>query len=302
MKPALPPLNAIRVFEAASRLLSFTQAANELHVTQAAVSHQIKHLEDYLNLKLFRRINRRLLLTEEGQIYAPTIRESLQQLAAATERLTASRRIDSITVSVLPSFASRWLVPRLWKFRQLHPELDVRLSAFEWVVDFERDAVDLAIRYGKGCWSGTRAELLIEEKVFPVCSPKLLRGEAPLKTPADLRDHTLLHDNFAREGWKQWLAAAQVEGIDPGRGPSFSHAAIVLDAAEAGQGVALGQGPLVADDLARGRLVKPFALELDAEYSYYVVIPEGDQERPNVAAFKAWLLAEMDQFKSARLE
>jgi len=292
MKTPLPPLNAIRAFEAASRLLSFTRAAQELHVTQAAISHQIKRLEDFLNLKLFRRINRKLQLTTQGQIYAPTVREALLQLASATDRLTAAQRTESITVSVLPSFASRWLVPRLWKFHEQHPQLDVRLSAFEWVVDFSRDDVDIAIRYGKGSWPAATAKLLIAEKVFPVCSPRLMDSEHPLRTPQDLKHHTLLHDDFARETWKDWLNAAQLSDIDPNRGPSFSHAAIMLDAAETGQGVALGQTALVADDLIRGRLIKPFSLKLNAQFSYYVVTPINGKDRPNVNAFKAWLLNE----------
>jgi LysR family glycine cleavage system transcriptional activator len=288
----LPPLNALRAFEAAARHLSFTRAAEELNVTQAAISHQIRNLEDYLQLKLFRRIHRRLILTEDGQIFAPTVREAIEQLATASERLMHRNRSGRVTVSVLPSFASRWLVPRLWKFRDRHPDIDVRLSAFEWLVDFERDGVDLAIRYGKGSWPGTEAALMMHEKVFPVCSPSLLEKTGPLEGPDDLKRVTLLHDDFAREDWKHWFRAAGVKTVDPKRGLSFSHTSIMLEAVESGQGVALAQAPLVADDLAKGRLVKPLALELEGEYSYYVVTPTGQSNRPGIAEFRDWLLEE----------
>lgn len=292
MQYDLPPLNSLRAFEAAARHLSFTRAAEELNVTQAAISHQIRNLEDYLQLKLFRRIHRRLILTEDGQIFAPTVREALGQLSTATERLMSRNRAGRISVSVLPSFASRWLVPRLWKFRDRHPDVDVRLSAFEWLVDFDRDGIDLAIRYGKGSWPGTEAELMMHEKVFPVCSPALIEKHGPLDSPEQLRKLTLLHDDFAREDWKQWLRAAGVHNIDPKRGLSFSHTSIMLEAVESGQGVALAQAPLVADDLAKGRLVKPFDFELDGEYSYYVVTPSGSSNRAGISEFRAWLLEE----------
>jgi len=292
MSNALPPLKALHVFEVAARHLSFTRAASELHVTQAAVSHQIKHLESRLGIKLFRRQGRRLLLTEEGQIYLPAVREALRQIGQATGQLLSRRRSGVLTVSVLPSFASKWLVPRLHRFREQCPDVDVRVSAFEWLVDFQRDEVDLAIRYGRGRWPGLRADSLLTEDVFPVCSPALLEGNRPLLRPADLRHHTLLHDDFSREDWRIWLTAAGVEGVDPERGLSFSHTSIMLEAAEGGQGVALGRTPLVADDLEKGRLIKPFDVTLPAEYAYYVVCPEETADRPRLAAFRDWLLVE----------
>lgn len=289
---ALPPLKALQFFEAAGRHLSFTRAAHELHVTQAAVSHQIKNLEGRLGVQLFRRLNRRLLLTEEGQIYLPAVREALRHIGHATEQLLAMHKTGVLTVSVLPSFASKWLVPRLHKFRERYPDVDVRVSAFEWLVDFGRDEVDLAIRYGRGKWPGLRADPLLTEDVFPVCSPALLEGRHPLRLPRDLRHHTLLHDDFSREDWRIWLTAAGVDDVEPGRGLSFSHTSIMLEAAESGQGVALGRTPLVADDLARGRLVKPFDISLPADYAYYVVCPVEAAERPKIVAFREWLLAE----------
>lgn len=291
---ALPPLKALHVFEVAGRHLSFTRAAEELHVTQAAVSHQVKKLEEQLGVKLFRRLNRRLLLTEEGQIYLPAVREGLRHIGHATDQLLAKHRSGVLTVSVLPSFAAKWLVPRLHKFRDQYPDVDVRVSAFEWPVDFSRDEVDLAIRYGRGKWAGLQADPLLTEDVFPVCSPDLVKGARPLRRPADLRHHTLLHDDYSREDWRIWLKAADVKGVDPRRGLSFSHTSIMLEAAESGQGVALGRTPLVADDLARGRLVKPFDISLPADYAYYVVCPVEAADRPKIVAFREWLLAEAD--------
>lgn len=298
MKHALPPLNALRVFEAAGRHLNFTRAAEELHVTQAAVSQQIRNLEERLGTRLFRRQHRRLLLTEEGQIYLPPVREALKHIAQATDRLQSRHMSGVLTVSVLPSFASKWLVPRLHKFRDRHPDVDVRVSAFEWLVDFDRDQVDLAIRYGRGKWPGLRADPLLTEDVFPVCSPLLLDGPRALRRPADLRHHTLLHDDYSREDWRVWLTAAGVEGVDPGRGLSFSHTSIMLEAAENAQGVALGRTPLVADDLDRGRLVKPFRFSLPADYAYYIVCPVETADRPRIRAFREWLLAEANQTRA----
>lgn len=290
----LPPLNALRMFEVAGRHLSFTRAAEELHVTQAAVSQQIKHLEEQLGVRLFRRQHRRLLLTEEGQIYLPAVREALRQIGQATDQLLARHKSGVLTVSVLPSFASKWLVPRLHKFRDRYPDVDVRVSAFEWLVDFSRDEVDLAIRYGRGKWSGLRADPLLSEEVFPVCSPRLLDGPHPLKHPSDLKHHTLLHDDYSPEDWSIWLSAAGVHDVDPSRGLSFSHTSIMLEAAESGQGVALGRTPLVADDLARGRLIKPFGFALPAEYAYYIVGPMETADWPKIAAFREWLLEEAE--------
>ena len=288
----IPPLRALRAFEAAARHMSFTEAGQELHLTQAAISHQIKTLEEKLGLKLFRRFNRALELTEAGQMYLPGVRDALTRLAQSTDRLVSQLGHGVLTVSVLPSFASKWLVPRLWRFHDLHPEIDVRVSAFEWLVDFEKDGIDLAIRYGAGNWGGVRADSLLNEDIFPVCSPLLLQGAHPLREPGDLRFHTLLHDDFSREDWKLWLLAADVDGIDPSRGLSFSHTSMMLEAALSGHGVALGRTPLVQDDLINGRLVKPFELSLPGDYAYYVVSPEESVDLPKVKAFREWLVME----------
>ncbi len=291
MSRQLPPLNALRVFEAAARHLSFTRAADELHVTQAAVSHQVKALEDWVGQKLFRRLNRALALTDAGQAYLPVIRDAFDRIDAGTARLRRSDRAGHLTVSVLASFAALWLVPRLGRFSQAHPEVEVRVSANDRMVDFTADDVDCAIRYGRGGWAGLRADHLLSENIFPVCAPELLEGAEPLRRPEDLRRFTLLHESL-REDWRMWLLAAGVKGVDHGRGPTFSHSTLVMKAAMSGHGVALGRSVLVADELAAGRLVRPFELSLPAEYGYYVVAPVETAERPKVRAFREWLLEE----------
>jgi LysR family glycine cleavage system transcriptional activator len=291
MARRLPPLNALRVFEAAARHLSFTRAAEELNVTQAAVSHQIKGLEARLGLKLFHRLNRALLLTDQGQAYFPPVRDALDTLAQATERLGATDTAGRLTVSTLVSFAANWLVPRLGRYRALHPEIDVRITTSDFLVEFAREDVDLAIRYGGGDWRGLDAARLMTEEVFPVCSPGLLDRGPPLRDPSDLRHYTLLHDEM-REDWRMWLMAAGATDIDATRGPSFSNSNLVVQAAIAGEGVALGRSVLVADDLDAGRLVRPFEMSLPGEFAYYVVCPEATAGRPKIEAFRDWLLDE----------
>ncbi|GAB4178035.1 MAG: transcriptional regulator GcvA [Thalassobaculales bacterium] len=291
MRRSLPPLTALRAFEAAARQLSFTRAAEELNVTQAAISHQVKALEDWLGLPLFRRTGRSLLLTDSGAAYLNVVREAFDRLDEGTTRLLARDRAGNLTVSVLASFAAKWLVPRLGRFRDLHPEIDVRIQAFDALVDFAREDVDVAIRYGRGNWPGLAAVRFLTEDIMPVCSPRLVEGPRPLAEPADLRHHTLLHD-YMREDWRMWLMAAGVQGIDPTRGPSFSHSSMVLQAAIDGLGVALGRSALITDDLKAGRLVKPFELALHTDYAYYLVYPEGSGTRPKIVAFRNWLEAE----------
>ncbi|MFQ5955784.1 MAG: transcriptional regulator GcvA [Kiloniellales bacterium] len=291
MARRLPPLNALRAFEAAARHLSFTRAAQELNVTQAAVSHQVKALEARLGIALFRRLNRALMLTEAGQAYLPAVRDAFDAIAEATRHLEAHRTGGVLTVTTLISFAAKWLVPRLGRFRAGHPDLDVRLTTSDQLVDFSRDDVDLGIRYGRGQYPGLHAVRFLTEDIFPVCSPALLAGDSPLASPADLRHHTLLHDDM-REDWRMWLLAAGVDGLDPTRGPAFSHSNLVIQAAVEGQGVTLGRGALVAEDLAAGRLVKPFAISLPAEFAYYIVAPEATAGQPKIVAFRDWLLEE----------
>lgn len=287
----LPPLNALRAFEAAARHLSFTKAAEELHVTQAAVSHQVKTLEEHLGLKLFRRLHRQLLLTDSGQIYMPPLSRAFRLLHDATHDLLRQDAMGPLTVSVLPSFAAGWLVPRLGRFRQLWPDVDLRIDPSPMLVDFSRADVDVGVRYGRGRYPGLRSDRLMEEDLFPVCSPALLEGAHGLKAPADLSHHTLLHDD-GHADWRTWLLAAGVEDIDPTRGMIFTDSSMLIQAALAGQGVALARSVLAADELAAGRLVRPFELNLPTEFAYYVVCPLDTADQPKIAAFRQWLLAE----------
>jgi LysR family glycine cleavage system transcriptional activator len=292
MSRRLPPLNALPDFEAAARHLSFTKAAEELNVTHGAVSRQVKSLEEYLGVPLFRRLNRALRLTGEGQAYARSVRELLDALAEATRRTRKTRETRGLTVSTTYSFTSGWLVPRLGRFRALHADIDVRLQANDQVIDFARDNVDLAIRYGRGQYPGLAAERLMGDDYAPVASPALLKGKHALKKPADLRHHVLLHEESNEVDWRMWLMAAGVEGVDASRGPIFSHSTMSIQAAIRGEGVALGRTALIEEELAAGQLVRLFALRLKADMAYYVVCPARALERPAVRAFRDWLLAE----------
>jgi LysR family glycine cleavage system transcriptional activator len=287
----LPPLTGLKAFEAAARHLSFTRAAEELYVTQTAISHQIKALEERLGVQLFRRLPRGLLLTEEAQRYLPAVRDAFDLIAAATDRLVAVSASGTLTVSVLPSFASKWLVPRLGRFRAACPDIDLRISTSSHLVDFSREDVDVGIRMGRGVYPGLRVDWLFGESLVPVCSPELLTGPQPLRSPEDLGRHELLHeDDYA--GWELWLELAGVEGVPVRRGPIFTDGAMVVQAAADGQGVALARRALAAGDLAAGRLVQPFDVSIPHDLAYYLVCPEASAERPKVRRFREWLLAE----------
>jgi LysR family transcriptional regulator, glycine cleavage system transcriptional activator len=290
MPRRLPPLNALPSFEAAARHLNFSKAADELHVTHGAVSRAVRNLEDYLGLRLMIRASRSVRLTPVGASFAAEIRDVLEHLAAATLAATGqTSRI--VSVSTIDSFAARWLMPRLFRFRRAHDDIDVRVATSERLADFVSDGIDIAIRCGGGQYPGLSAELLMTEDHFPVCSPKLLKGRHPLRTPADLARHTLLHDVFTVD-WAIWLRNAEIDSIDPHRGPTFLSSDHAIQAAVRGEGVVLGRSALVCDDLAAGRLVRPFELSLPAGFAYYVVCPQRALRRPSVKAFHDWLMAE----------
>ncbi|WP_119460322.1 transcriptional regulator GcvA [Rhodospirillaceae bacterium SYSU D60014] len=300
MSRRLPPLNALRAFEAAARHLSFAKAAAELHVTPAAISHQIKALEAHLGLPLFRRLNRAVLLTDAGQRCLSGVREGFDRLAEAMERVRAEGASGPLTVTVSPSFAGKWLVPRLDRFRQAHPDIDVRIDASSECADFTRDDVDIGIRFGTGRYPGLRVDHLMDDRVVPACSPRLVDGPHPLRTPDDLRWHTLLHvDHATRDetwpDWRMWLLAAGVRDVDSNRGPKFSQASMAIQTAIEGHGVVLAEQILLADDLAAGRLVKPFDLSLSPGFAHYVVCLETAADRPKIAAFRDWLFAEVER-------
>jgi LysR family glycine cleavage system transcriptional activator len=294
----LPPLNALRAFEAAARLHSFTRAAEELFVTQAAVSHQIKALEAHLAVRLFERLPRQLVLTDEGRAYARALTRSFTSLATATDKLRARLAKQAavpartrLTVSVIPSFAARWLVPRLGRFRALHPGIDVGIQPDNAPADFARGQADVGIRFGLGRYPRLRTLRLMDDESFPVCHPKLLRGRRALRTPRDLRHHVLLHDDDPVD-WTAWLRAAGVSTIDAHHGPVFTDASMVIEAALEGQGVALTRRVLASGELQRGRLVQPFALALPSPRSYFFVTLPARASEPAILAFRRWLQAE----------
>ena len=291
MKRWLPSLNGLRTFEAAARHRSFTRAAEELGVTQTAVSHQIRTLEERLGLKLFDRRGRALRLTEAAESYLPSVRSAFDELHDATDRLIRRDADATLTVSTLPSFAAKWLIPRLGEFQDRHPDISIRITTSMARVDFDRDDVDVAIRYGRGDWPGVRLDRLVGEDIFPVCSPKLLDGPHPLRRPDDLASHTLLHVVGFLQDWQVWLTAANVDHADPSSGPRFDLIINALQAAIDGLGVALGRTALVEGDLAAGRLVAPFDISLPSEAAYYAVAPEQTADRPKIEAFREWLIA-----------
>lgn len=290
----IPPLKSLRAFEAAGRHLSFTRAADELFVTQAAVSHQIKTLEEFLGLPLFIRRNRKLLLTDEGQNYWPKIRDIFENLTSATEQIKYQLAGGPLTVSVIPTFATSWLIPRLSKFNRIYPEIEVRLKASDEKVDFLREDVDVAIYYETGNYPGLHSVTLLNERLTPLCAPALLEGNIPLSKPKDLKQHNLLHD-FNTGDWQRWLKAAGVIGIDLSHGSVFSHTSMVLQAAIFGQGIAMGHLVLSQADILSGRLVQPFELTMESDMSYDVVCPIESAQRPKVKAFIDWLLETVQQ-------
>jgi LysR family glycine cleavage system transcriptional activator len=294
MPRRLPPLNALKAFEAAARHESFTRAADELCVTQGAVSHQVKALEAELGLKLFNRQRQRLVITESGRSYLAIVRDAFDRIADGTEELLRRQNSGVLTVSTSPNFAAKWLVHRLSRFAQAHPTIDLRVSASLHHVDFAREDIDLAVRHGDGSDTGLHVVRLCAEELFPVCSPKLLKGKHALRTPADLRHAMLLHVND-RQDWKKWLEGARVGGIDLAHGPLFNQASMAIDAAVQAQGVTLARTALAAWDLIGGRLVRPFSLALQVPYAYWIVCPKPAAQLPKVIAFSEWLLAEAAQ-------
>ncbi|HET9650918.1 MAG TPA: transcriptional regulator GcvA [Usitatibacter sp.] len=305
----LPPLNALRAFEAAARHLSFKKAARELHVTAGAVSHQVKLLEDHLGVALFRRLTRALELTAEAQAMLPKVREGLDSLAAAVERVRAREELCALTVMAPPNFSARWLVPRLSRFTNAHPNLELHIASRPAMIDGRGnggsvapvegrdDAPLLMVRFGAGHYPGMVVDQVFSARYVPVCSPRLLKGKHAIRTPADLPQHTLLHDDTvieegARPTWGDWFEKAGVDGVDANRGTHFSDASLALEAAIEGMGVALAMRPLVSAEVDAGRLVVPFDIAAETKYSFYLVSPEAALNNRSVAAFREWLLAE----------
>lgn len=297
LKRSQLPLNALRAFEAAARHLSFKHAAEELSVTPAAVSQQIRTLEDYLGIRLFRRTSRALILTEEAQESLEPLREGFDRIAEACAHLLAPRESNVLRLSLAPSFAAKWLIPRLGRYQEENPDIVVKIDATHELVDFSRGEVDLAIRYGAGEYPGLHVEELMREEVFPVCSPELLEGEDAIRSPADLGRVTLIHDDSSLEDesnptWPMWLKAAGVAAGEGQRALHFNQTALALEAAIQGRGVVLAKRVLAETDLKQGRLVRPFRESHPVDFAYYMVCPEDRRDLPRVARFMDWLRSE----------
>jgi len=286
----LPPLNALKAFEAAARNESITRAAQELHVTQGAVSQQVKTLEAALGLKLFSRERQRLVMTEAGHEYLAVVRDALDRIAMGTERLVQRQSSGVLTISTSPDFAAKWLVYRLGRFAESYPGIDLRVSATANHVDFAREDVDLAVRHGDGKWPGLDVVPLCSEQLFPVCSPKLVSGPNPIATAPDLLKFTLLRLDDGKT-WAKWFEAAGV--TDPVvHGPILNHASMLIEAAVDGQGIALARTTLAARDIINGRLVRPIDVSLRMSNTYWIVCPKVTSSMPKIATFRNWLLAE----------
>jgi LysR family transcriptional regulator, glycine cleavage system transcriptional activator len=295
MTTRLPSLNGLRAFEAAARHLSFTNAAAELNVTQTAISHQIRRLEEELGVRLFIRQNRALALTAEAAEYLPGVRAAFNDLRFATDRLLRKDNENVLTVSTLASLAAKWLLPRLPAFQEAHPGIDVRITTSTALVDFKTGDVDAAIRYGRGHWPGLRADWLMADELFPVCSPALLTGSRPLRCPEDLAHQTLLHTSAGyNDDWRLWLTAAGLPAnISKQPGLSFDLILVTVQAAIDGLGVAMGRTSYVEADIAKGRLVVPFKITLPADAGFYLVSPEARADSPKLSAYRKWLLASL---------
>ncbi len=297
MPARLPPLNALRAFEASARHRSFSRAAEELNVTPAAISHQIKGLEEYLAAKLFRRAKRTLMLTPAGQSLLPGIRKGFSAFAEAMEEFGLYDETGMLTVAVTPSFAAKWLVHRIEHFNVAYPEVDIRMTTSMSLTDYSRDGVEIGVRYGRGNYEDLVTEHLLSTEITPVCSPRLLSGERPLKAPQDLENFTLLHDDSHRHeemypDWAMWLRATGATNVDPSHGLRFDTAGETQNAAVEGVGIALGRTTLVSDDIATGRLVRVFDLVLPSDFAYWIVYTETSIKRPKVRAFRDWLKSE----------
>jgi LysR family glycine cleavage system transcriptional activator len=290
MSRRLPPLSALRPFEAAARLESFSRAAEELHLTHGAVSRQVRALEDHVATALFTRHGKRVTLTGPGRAFAERIRNALREIAQAADALGAERRDNRLTVSVLPSFASRWLMPRLIGFMEAHPEIEVNVLATIALANFDADEVDVAIRFGRGPWPPLVCEHFLDDEYFPVASPRMNRGKLP-KAPAELLRVRIMRED--RDYWERWFEAAGVPLPPRLEGPSFNDSTYSLQAAARGEGVALARRSIVAEDLERGTLKRLFRIAVPSRESYWFVSPRDVAQAPRVKAFRDWVKSEL---------
>ncbi|CAG9185122.1 Glycine cleavage system transcriptional activator [Cupriavidus laharis] len=292
--PRLPALTALRAFEAAARHESFSRAATELFVTHGAVSHQIRALEEELAMPLFERHGKRVALTPAGRLYAERIRDALLQIADATRVLQSGNRDKRLTISTMPSFAARWLMPRIGSFIERHPELDVELLSSNTLVDFGQEEVDIALRMGTGDYPGLYVEKLLDDVFFPVCSPGFNGGRLP-EQPGDLAGLNLLRGEG--DPWKPWFEAAGLDWPEPRKGLLLEDSSLLLQAAAEGQGITLIRSSLAYNDLLSGRVVRLFDVSIPCPWLLYFVCAPGALDSPKVQAFRGWLLPEIDRFR-----
>ncbi|MBU4528742.1 MAG: transcriptional regulator GcvA [Hoeflea sp.] len=295
MSRKLPPLNWLRAFEASARSLSFTQAASELNLTQAAISKQVKLLEHYLSEQLFIRNPRSLELTKTGEAYLPKVRDCFDRLAAGTNEVFGRRRSEMLTIRCMVGFSINWLAPRLPRFMARHPGVTIRIISSVWGDEFDSERFDFDIRYGMGKWPGLNAQRLTWETITPVCSPALLRGDNAIGKPEDLAHHALLHVLGYEEGWGLWLRAAGLSAdIDRGRGLHFDTSLIAFEVAAKGGGIALGRPSMTGEDFASGRLVAPFDLAVPIDEAFHLITPPEDIAHPDADLFRDWLIEEAE--------
>ncbi len=295
----IPGLQSLKAFDASARHLNFTRAAAELNVTPAAVSHQIKELEEAVGVPLFQRTSRHMQLTRQGMVLKPAVADALEGITRALQKIRQVDNPTQVRVTASPSIAAKWLVPRIDRFLESMPGADVRIDVSSEPLDFDREDIDVAIRFGDGVYPGLVVEKLFHDTLFPVCSPELLTGAKPLREPRDLLQFTLIHLDWEAQGavwpnWRMWMLAAGVKDFNDTRGLHFSQTSLAVQAAVDGHGVALGDSTLVADDLASGRLVKPFELSLrsPAQFAYHLITRKDTAERPMTKAFRNWIIAE----------
>ena len=301
---SIPPLNSLRAFESAGRLLSFSKAADELNVTTGAISQQIRGLEEFLAIKLFKRRNRSIVLTDPGQVFLPLLSEGFASISVAVDTVRKSECDEPLTITAPPSFVAKWLIPRLAKFQNLYPEIEVRIDASSQLVDFVRDDIDVGIRFGDGKYPELESIYLFSFDLIPVCSPKLLTEGRGLRDLSDIRHHTLLHDDDRNidpswPDWAMWLASAGVDDVDANRGMRFNQGEMLIGAALEGQGIALVGSVMAAGEIESGRLVQPFETRLPVRLSFHLVTSAQKAHNPKVGEFRQWILQESEYLRES---
>lgn len=297
----LPPLNALKTFEASARNRSFSCAAKELFVTASAVSHQVKTLENFLGVELFSRSKRKVTLTPQGEQYLVSVRHAFDEIEMATQRLSVNEGASVVQISVAPNFLTRWLMPRMSRFRELYPDVELQISASLGLLDFNRSNTDMAVYYGDGEWDGIEVHFLRKVMLMPVCSPKLLEGDIPLSEPADLRHHTLIYVSKRTWEWDSWLQQAGVEFLTPKSSMQLSSGQLTTAAAQENLGVALADPTLITREIKAGSLVVPFNVQLDTEKAFYLVYRKHRPLTRGMERFKEWLMEEMRETDKLRI-